>query len=94
MSSRLMNEAWSLTLPASRKLVLLALCQIADDDGRCIPSLQRLADRCSMSLAGLRDNIVALIQADIVKSHVDAEQIQAYIINLAKLSPATEGARA
>lgn len=45
-----MNSAWRLNVPASRKIVLLAMCDWANDDGSsCHPSIKAVAMRASMS---------------------------------------------
>ena len=49
MSIKLMSKAWDLDLSQSEKLVLLALCDHANDDGVCYPSQKFLAIKCSMS---------------------------------------------
>lgn len=49
MSIRLMTLAWELKIPASPKIVLLALCDWANDDGFCYPSVGRVASRASLS---------------------------------------------
>jgi hypothetical protein len=50
VSIALMNAAWKLELPASSKLVLLALCDWANDDGdSCHPSIKAVAMRASLS---------------------------------------------
>lgn len=47
MSIRAMTWAWSITLPPTPKLVLMALADIADDTGLCWPSHSALAAKCS-----------------------------------------------
>lgn len=49
MSIKLMSLVWELDLPDSEKILLLALCDRADDDGRCWPSVKTLAAKCSKS---------------------------------------------
>lgn len=49
MSIRLMSEAWDLTLPQTEKMVLLCLCDHANDDGTCWPSMARVARKCSVT---------------------------------------------
>lgn len=50
MSIALMTQAWRLDLPASKKLVLLALCDWANDEGGSLhPSVKAVAVRASMS---------------------------------------------
>lgn len=44
-----MTLAWELRLSASTKIVLLALCDWANDEGICFPSITRIATRASLS---------------------------------------------
>lgn len=44
-----MTDAWKANIPAGRKMVLLALCDNANDQGECYPSISMLAEKCSMS---------------------------------------------
>ncbi len=57
MSIKLMAKAWEMTLSQGEKLVLLALCDHANDDGICYPSQEYLAQKCSMSPRSLIDQI-------------------------------------
>lgn len=43
MSVRKMAEVWELDLPQNEKFVLLAFADFADDEGRCYPSMRRIA---------------------------------------------------
>lgn len=52
-----MAKAWEMPLSQSEKLVLLALCDHANDDGVCYPSQEYLAEKCSMSRRSLIDQI-------------------------------------
>lgn len=50
MSIKLMSAAWDLDIPASEKMVLLALCDRADDNGEsCFLSVGAIARKCSKS---------------------------------------------
>lgn len=49
MSIRLMTDAWKSNLPTGQKMVLLALCDNANDSGECYPSVSMLTEKCSMS---------------------------------------------
>lgn len=49
MSIRMMSAAWDLPIPTGAKMVLLALCDHANDEGVCYPSQEGLAAKCSMS---------------------------------------------
>ncbi len=48
MSVKLMSAAWDMALPMGQKMLLLALCDHANDDGVCYPSQEKLAQKCSM----------------------------------------------
>jgi hypothetical protein len=49
MSIRAMTWAWTAALTPTPKLVLMALADIADDQGLCWPSIKALARKCSLS---------------------------------------------
>lgn len=50
MSIRLMSKAFLTTLPASQKLVLIVMCDYANDDGlSCHPSVAQVAVKASLS---------------------------------------------
>ena len=48
MSVKLMSTAWDMDLPTGQKMLLLALCDHANDEGVCYPSQEKLARKCSM----------------------------------------------
>lgn len=60
MSIRLMTDAWKSNMPAGRKMVLLALCDNANDQGECYPSISMLAEKCSMSERSVFSHIAEL----------------------------------
>ena len=55
-----MTDAWKATIPAGRKMVLLALCDNANDQGECYPSISMLAEKCSMSERSVFNHIADL----------------------------------
>ena len=57
-----MNWAWSIVLPPTSKLVLMALADIADDQGVCWPGHPTLAAKCSLSDRTLR-RVLSFLQA-------------------------------
>jgi hypothetical protein len=70
MSIRLMTAAWSVRLPDSEKLVLLALADCANDDGLCWPSMASLVAKCSKS----DRTIQACIKALVAKDHIERDE--------------------
>ena len=60
MSLRVMTWAWSVQLPPTPKLVLMALADEADDTGFCFPSQRRLAAKCSITDRTVRRMLVEL----------------------------------
>jgi DNA-binding transcriptional ArsR family regulator len=57
VSIALMTSAWKLPIPAGRKMVLLALCDNANDQGECYPSVSMLTEKCSMSERSIQGHI-------------------------------------
>lgn len=54
MSVDYMTLAWRTELQAGPRLVLLAVCDNANDEGNCFPSVQNLADKCGLSVRAVR----------------------------------------
>ncbi len=52
-----MTLAFKTKLPATQKLVLLALCDAANDQGECYPSVPALQDKCSLSDRAIQKSI-------------------------------------
>lgn len=65
MSRALSDEAWQTTLPGTSKLVLLALCDFANDHRECFPSVRTLATKC-----GLTTRCVQRQLADLESCHM------------------------
>lgn len=66
MSIALMTLAWKSSLPAGRKMVLLALCDNANDQGECFPSVPMLATKCSMGERTVQQHITDMEALGIV----------------------------
>ena len=81
-----MSKAWELDLSQGEKLVLLALCDHANDDGVCYPSQAFLASKCSMSHRSVINQIKQLESYGILTSErrhkTGSRQSNAYTINL------------
>lgn len=60
MSIRIMSAVWSIALPDSEKLVLLALADCANDEGSCWPGMASLTAKCSKSERTIQGAIKSL----------------------------------
>lgn len=60
MSIALMTLAWKADCASGKKMVLLALCDNANDQGECYPSVSMLATKCSMSERSVFKHIAEL----------------------------------
>lgn len=71
MSVRVMTQVWSLDLPDSEKIVLLALADCANDEGGCWPSIKTLTAKCSKTDRTIQTAIKALVD----KGHLSREEV-------------------
>jgi len=63
MSISLMALAWKTDISAGRKLVLLSLCDHANSQGECYPSVEAIAHKCSMGQRTVQQHISDLERA-------------------------------
>lgn len=63
MSIRIMSAVWSIDLPDSQKIVLLALADNANDEGVCWPSMATIAKKCSKGTRTVQGVIKQLCDA-------------------------------
>lgn len=67
MSVKVMAAVWECeALDQSERLVMLALADHSDDDGRCYPSISRLCKRTSMTDRGVQKVIARLVEKGFV----------------------------
>ena len=73
VSILIMSEVWK-HAPADKGdlLILLALADHADDDGRCFPSISRLAEKGRMSERNVKRCLRALEECGVVKTETGA----------------------
>jgi len=60
MSIALMTLAWKSGYQSGQKMVLLALCDNANDQGECYPSISMLSAKCSLSERSVFNHIAEL----------------------------------
>lgn len=83
-----MTAVWSTPFQsAPEKLVMLALADCADDDGKCWPSLRRLSTKCDLSRQGLINILKKLEAGDWLKVEREngEHQSNTYFLNLPKV---------
>lgn len=81
MSIALMTLAWKSSLPAGQKMVLLALCDNANDQGECYPSVTMLAAKCSMGARTVQQHIADMEANQIVTREMRTGRSTVYHIN-------------
>jgi hypothetical protein len=61
MSVHYSSAVWKIKMQnAGRKLVVLALADMSNDDGLCWPSVRCLSERCSLRMEAIRDHLAAI----------------------------------
>lgn len=85
MSVEAMAWAFKQDLPDSQiKLVLLSLCDHADEDGRCWPSQERLAQKSACSVRTVRRRIQQLADMGILTIRYRPQKTPIYVISFIK----------
>ncbi|CUI02639.1 Phage protein [Janthinobacterium sp. CG23_2] len=84
-----MTLAWKAALPAGKKMVLLALCDNANDQGECYPSIPMLAIKCSMGERTVQQHITEMEAAGIVTRELRTGRSTIYHIDSDKFCAST-----
>ena len=80
-----MTQVWKSELPSVTKMVLLALCDNANDQGECYPSVQMLAQKCSLSDRAVQKHITDLESMGVVTRGMRNGRSTIYYIDLRTL---------
>ena len=71
-----MSKAWELDIPTNEKMLLLALCDHANDDGVCYPSYDKLQNKCSFaSRSTISANLKRLEAKNIIKKKIRNQSV-------------------
>ena len=92
MAISLMTLAWKASFPSGKKLILLALCDNANDQGECYPSISMLAEKCSMSERSVFNHIADLEKDGAISRNSRVGRSTVYQVNPCKFctpTPAT-----
>ena len=87
-----MTEAWRSSQPTGRKLVLLSLCDNANDQGECYPSMARIAERCGMSERAAQGHVAELEKAGILSRQERLGRSTLYTIHPRRICTPAESA--
>lgn len=80
-----MQLVWEKDLPQSRKFLLLALADQANDAGECWPAINTLAARCSMGRRTVFDSLADLESEEWLERELLPNQRVRFHLNIAKL---------
>jgi len=92
MSISFMALAWKADIPSGRKLVLLALCDHANGQGECYPSVEAIARKCSMGQRTVQQHIGELENAGIVMRRFRKGRSTVYQLEPRNFSSTSESA--
>ena len=76
-----MAAAWEMEIPQTEKMVLLCLCDHANDSGECWPSVARIAYKCSVTDRTVQKAIQGLKARGILAWHDDPGRSHRFVIN-------------
>lgn len=89
MSVRVMTAVWSMDLPDSDKLVLLALADCANDEGHCWPSVRSLTIKCSKSERTIQGSIKRLVdEGHLIRREVPGKGCNYTVLPRSSCAPA------
>ncbi len=87
MSITLMSRVWETALPSTQKMVLLALADNANDQGRsCFPSIKTLSEKCTTSIRAVQTHIASLEEAGLIARKVRINVTSEYTLNVKLIS--------
>lgn len=86
-----MTLVWAIPLPsAGDKLVLLALADNANDAGECWPSIDTIAEKCSMNWRSVIRHLGSLEKMQAIVKAPRTNRSTVYTITLVKMTPPVE----
>lgn len=91
MSIVLVTLAFKSALPSTQKFVLVALCDSANDQGECYPSVASLAQKCSLGERTVQDALHALEAMNYVRREFRKGRSTVYWIDATPAAAAPQG---
>jgi biotin operon repressor len=92
MSIALMALAWKSDFASGKKMVLLALCDNANDQGECYPSISMLAEKCSIGRSSVFEHIAQLEKSGAVRKQCRAGRSTIYKIDPSRFQTSPDSA--
>jgi hypothetical protein len=86
----LLSEAFKARVTATQKLVLLALCDAANDQGECYPAIQTLAEKCSLSERAAQSAVSELERGGFLRRELRRGRATVYWLTPAAGAPRTK----
>jgi DNA-binding MarR family transcriptional regulator len=87
MSIKLMTAAWQYPgMNPGQKLVLLALCDNASDEGLCFPSVATIAGKCSMAPRTVQAHLTHFESIGLMTRHERPGRSTIYMLSVDALS--------
>lgn len=87
MSIALMTAAFKAQIPTTQKFVLLALCDCANDQGECYPSVPNLMAKCSLSERAVQSAVAWLEQTGYLSRQIRRGRSTVYTLTPAAGAP-------
>lgn len=85
-----MTLAWKSDFSTGQKMVLLALCDNANDQGECYPSITMLAEKCSISRTSIFEHLDVLEKSGAVTKHSRSGRSTIYKIDPSRFCTSTK----
>ena len=92
MAIALMTLAWKSDFSTGQKMVLLALCDNANDQGECYPSITMLSEKCSIGRSSIFEHLAELEKTGAVTKHSRTGRSTIYKINPSRFQTRPESA--
>lgn len=87
MSIKMMTEAFKTFLSPTRKFVLIALCDNADDDGDCYPSVKTICNKTCLCERTVQNALNYLEEQKFIKRIARPSHSNCYLINFPNEPP-------
>jgi DNA-binding transcriptional ArsR family regulator len=92
MSFTLTALAWPVALDPGPKLVLLSLCDLANEQGKCFPSRAYIAQRTGFGVRAVQGHLNALKEAGLLATYRRGPRGSGFVVSLEALKRSADSA--